>query len=167
MADSIPCRDRVAALHPAKNPGYGAQVFEAAALGAARRARTDARGVEFVHRCRLLEILEHIRVFGDVAPVDPERLLRHLFDRLFPCRRRGLFSRARECFEAGCNHQFQIPLGEDGISIFPIHYLALLGDTNLSGETSWRLRKNCGMSRTTAATDSTSTAVEQSKLDVE
>ena len=87
VADAEPGGDGVAALHPAEDPGNGAQIFEAAALAAARGARADAGCIEFVHRRRLLEIFEHVRIVGDVAAVDAVGLLRHLFDRFFPVRR--------------------------------------------------------------------------------
>ena len=57
VANSKPRRDRVAALHPAEDPGNRAQILQAAAFAAARWSRTYPRMLQFVHRRGLLEIL--------------------------------------------------------------------------------------------------------------
>ena len=70
----------------------------------------------------------------------------------------------RQGFEAGRDHQLQIPFGEHRIGILPVEHFALLGDANVAGETSRGLREDRGVSGTTAATDRSATAVEQAKL---
>ena len=70
----------------------------------------------------------------------------------------------RQRFQARRNHQFQIPLGEHRVGIFPVENFALLGDANLPGKTSRRLRQNRRMRRSAAAADSSTAAVEEPQL---
>ena len=68
-----------------------------------------------------------------------------------------------QCFQTRRDHQFQIPFGEDGIGIFPVKNFALLGDANLAGKTSGRLREDGGM-RGPAATANGSTATMEEQI---
>ena len=153
-------------LHPAEDPGDGAQILESPTLRAARRARTDARRVQFVDRSCLLEIFQYVGIVGDLTAVDTVRLLRHLFEGFFPAD--GIwgvpFLRPRQCFQTRRDHQFQIPFGEDGIGIFPVKNLALLGDANLTGKTSRRLSEDGGMRRPAAASYSSTATMKEAKL---
>ena len=169
VADAKPCGNRVATLHPAEYPGNGAQVLKSTALGAACRAGPDACGIQFVDGSGLLEVLEDIGIFGDLAAIDAIGFLRHLFDRFFPARRAAWMVRCRssECFEAGRDHQFQIPFGQHRISVFPVEDFALFGDADLAGETSRRLGEDGGVRGTAAAANRSAASVEQAKLYVE
>ncbi len=135
-------------------------------LAAARRTRSDARGIQLIDRRRLLKIFQHVGILRDLAAIDAIGFLRHLLDRFFPLRRmRSLLSaRPRECFQTGRDHQFQIPFGEHRVGIFPVEYFALLGDANLAGKTARRLGENGGMSRPAAAADRAAAAMEESQL---
>ena len=75
-----------------------------------------------------------------------------------------LFSMQRQRFQAGRNHQFQIPFREHGVGIFPVEDFALLGDANVAGKTSRRLGEDGGMSGSAAAADRSAAAVEEAKL---
>src|SRR5215471_6802821 len=122
----------VPALHPAENPGYGSEIFEPAAFGAACRTGTDSRRVELIHRRGLLEVFEDIGIFSNVAAVNAIRLLRHFLDGFFP--RRSIrvirFPGTRESLEAGRDHELQIPFGQHWIGILPVEDLALLGNAD-------------------------------------
>src|SRR5258705_5856439 len=78
MAHAKPCRDGVTALHPAKHPGDGAQIFQTAALLAAGWTRSDAGMFQFVYRCGLLEVFDYSGIFRDVLAVECESFTRHL-----------------------------------------------------------------------------------------
>ena len=77
VADSEPRGNGVAALHPAKYPGDGAQVFQGAIRGAAGGAGADAGVLQFVHRSGLLEVFEDFRIFGNVFAIEREGVVRH------------------------------------------------------------------------------------------
>ena len=67
--------DDVAGLHPAEDPGDGAEVFHAAlalraGVGALCRARADAGVFEFGDWGGLLEVGEGVGVFDDVLAVE-------------------------------------------------------------------------------------------------
>jgi hypothetical protein len=89
----------------------------------------------------LLEIFQHVGTVGDLLAVKAVSFLRHFFDGFFPARRMLglLLSVQRESFEASRDHQLQIPFGEHGVRILPVENFALLGDADVSGETSRRL----------------------------
>src|SRR5712692_11666368 len=105
------------ALHPAKHPRDGPQVFQAAALLAARGTRADARMLQFVHWSGLLEIFDHLGVLGDVVAIESEGFGGHLLHRWHPTlvgsgpRASG----ARDRLHARRDHDLKIPLGENGI----------------------------------------------------
>ena len=75
VADAEVGGDDVAGLHPAEDPGDGAEVFHAAlaggaGVGALGRAGADAGVFEFGDGRGLLEVGEGVGVFGDVFAVE-------------------------------------------------------------------------------------------------
>src|SRR5579859_162838 len=145
VANAEPSGNGVTALHPTEYPWNSSEVVEATALRPTRWPRPDARGIEFVHRSRLFEIFQDVRVVSNVAPVDRIGLLGHFLSCLLPRgrMRRSVFSRPRQGFQARCNHQFQIPFRKHRVGIFPIEHFALFGDPNSAGKTSGWLREDC------------------------
>ena len=141
VTDAEPGGNGVPALHPAENPWNGAEVFQLASFGAAGRTRADARAIEFIDGRGLLEIFEHVGVLRDLLTIDLVRFLGNLFDSFFPlgvCGRSG----AGQSFQAGGDHQFQIPFRQNWVGIFPVEDFALLGHADLPRETARRLRQN-------------------------
>src|SRR6266436_1550588 len=106
MAHSEPGGNGMAALHPAENPGDGAQILKTAALAAARWTRSDTSRIQLVDRSRLLEVFQHVRIVGDLLAIDAVRLLRHLLDSFLPAERMLglLLSMHRQCFQTGGDH---------------------------------------------------------------
>ena len=64
-------------------------------------------------------------------------------------------------FHAGRDHDFEIPLGENGIGIFPVEHLALLGDANLAGKIAHGLRQNGSMSGSSTTPHRAATTVKE------
>ena len=114
----------------------------------------------------MFEIFQHVGTVGDLLAINAVGFLRHLFDGFFPARRmlRLLFASQRQRFETCCDHQFQIPFGENRVGVFPVENLALLGDANLAGETSGRLGEDGRVRGTTAAAHGSTATVEEAKL---
>ena len=163
VAHPKPGRHGMAALHPAENPGDGAQILKFATFAAARGARSDARRVQLVDRSRLFEIFQHVRIVGDLLAVDAVRRLRHLLNGFFPTL--GLvFSLSRQSLQTRRDHQFQIPFREHRVGIFPVENFALLSDANVAGKTSRRLRQDGRMRRSASAAHRSPAAMEQAKL---
>ena len=168
MTYAKPRGDRVAALHPAEDPGDGAEIFEAATFAAPRRTRADTRVLQFVHRRRLLEIFDHVGIFGDVVAIKTEGLGGHLFHGRRPALVRSRLRPAStgDGFHAGSDHDLQVPLGENGIGIFPVEDLALFGDANFAGKIADRLGENGGVGRSATAANRAAAAVKQAQLHV-
>src|ERR1700731_539756 len=112
MADSEPGWDRMAALHPAKDPRDGAQAFKSAILVAFRNAtcwaRANAGVFKLIDRRGLLEVFEHLWIFGDVFPVVRGSISRHRFHGLVPALlgSGGGLRRHRDRLKAGRHHDF-------------------------------------------------------------
>ena len=132
----------VAALHPAEDPGDGAQVVQAAPLRAARRARADARVLQFVHRRGLFEVFEHLGILGDVAR-GRKRRRRCDICSIAGAQRGSAPGAGRRCAGSasrrGGDHHLQVPLRQHRVGILPVEHFALLGDANLAGESADRL----------------------------
>ena len=147
LAHSVPRRYSVTALHPPKYPRDGAQILETPTLSSARWARADASRIQFLYRRGLLKVFQHVGILGNVAAVGTVSFLRHLVHRLFPARlilrRNRLLPWTRQRFQAGRNHQLQVPLRQHRIRILPVENFSLLGDANAPGKGSFWLRQDC------------------------
>ncbi len=77
---------------------------------------------------------------------------------------RLLLAMQRQCFQARSDHQFQVPFGENRVRILPVEHFALLGDANVPGETSWRLREDCGVGGATTASHGSAAPMKEAKL---
>ncbi len=89
MAYAEPCGNEVAGLHPAEDPGDGAEIFDGALLlragvGALGGAGTDAGVFQLGDGCGLLEVGEGVGGFGDVFAVKGVAGGREGFKGLFP-----------------------------------------------------------------------------------
>lgn len=85
VAYAEPCGNKLAGLHPAEDPGDGAEVghgFFAAALGG---ARADAGVFEFGYGSGLLEVSEGVGIVDDVFAVEVVRGGGELFECGLPC----------------------------------------------------------------------------------
>ena len=154
MPHAEPRRYRLPALHPAEDPGNGAQVFQPATFRAPCRPRPHARVFEFVHRGRLLEIFQDFRILRDVFTIKPVCILRHGLHRLLPalcCFTRHAIG-IHQGLKTRRDHDFQIPLCQHGIGIFPGKHFALFGNPNLSRKISSRLREDGCVRRPAAST---------------
>ena len=168
MADAEPGWHGMAALHPAKDPRYGTKIVQTTTGRPARWPGTNLSVFHFIYRSRSLEIDQRLRVVGDMFSVVGESMGGHGVHSGRPAR---LTFRSRavaqsNCFQAGGNHQFQIPLSQYQVRVLPVQDLALLGDTNLPGEVAGRLADDGGVGGSSATADGTATAVKEAEFDV-
>jgi len=114
----------------------------------------------------LFKVAQHVGIVGNVGSVELERRLREFGHgrgpaRLSVSRRRG---RPHECPQTSRNKDLEVPLRQYGIGIFPVQYLALLGDSDVTGKVTRRLSQNCRVGRATAASDGAAASVKQPEL---
>src|SRR5580693_8137047 len=124
--------------------------------------------LQFVHWRGLFEVFDHLRILGDITTVESEGIGGHLLHRGGPALVSPRFrtSSPRERFQAGCNHDLEVPFREHGIGIFPVENFALLRDANLAGKIANRLGQNSGMSGATTASHRAAPAVKKAELHV-
>src|SRR5271156_1391783 len=84
MAHPEPGGNGVPALHPSEDPWDGAQIFEAPAVTAPRRARPNLHVFELVNWRGLLKVDEHVGIIGNMPAVEGVSALRHLFHCVVP-----------------------------------------------------------------------------------
>src|ERR1700694_1523657 len=166
MAHTEPCGDSMAALHPAEDPRYGAEIFEATTFPAARGTRADARVLPLGHRGRLFAIFDHIGILGDVLAIKSEGLDRHLFHRGCPASIRSGRRPAstHQGFQGGRDHDLEIPFREHRVGIFPVEDLALLGYPNLARKIADGLGEDGRVSGATTAAYRAAAAVKEAQL---
>ena len=186
VAYAEPGGDEVAGLHPAKDPGDGAEVFHAAGflrlslgcgagVGALGGAGADAGVFELGDRGGLLEIGKGVGGVDDVLAVKGVGGLGKGFQGLLPggeesagevravgvCVEGG----AGESVERGGDHELEVALGEDDVGVFPVEDFALLGETEGAGEALKRLGEDGAVGWAAAAADGAPAAVEETELD--
>src|SRR5450755_2391839 len=123
---------------------------------------------QFVDRSGLFEIFDYLGIVGDVATVESKGVGGHLLHRGNPPligARRGSPG-TRERFQAGRDHDFEVPFREYRVGILPIENFSLLRDANLTGKVADGLGENSGMSRTATASDCSAAAVEQAEFHI-
>jgi len=80
-------------------------------------------------------------------------------------RRRGTAAQ-RDGFEAGGDHQLQIPFSQNLVRVFPVENFALFGDANFAREITGGLADDGGVGWAPAASHRAAASVEQTELDV-
>ncbi len=96
VSNTKPSGHGVTALHPAKNPGDGSKVVEAAPFTSARRTGAEAGSIQFIYGSGLFEILENFRIVSDVLSIKLVGIAGHFFHRILPVRLWG-WARIAEC----------------------------------------------------------------------
>src|SRR5207237_507802 len=122
--------------------------------------------LQLVDRSSLFKILDHVGIFGDVAPIASKRLGGHLLHGGCPplVRSGRRAASTREGFQAGGDHDLQVPLSKSRVSVFPIEHLALFGKANFTGKITDRLSQYRGMGRPSPAPNCPSTTMKETQL---
>src|SRR5437660_5736053 len=84
MPDAKPRWQQASALHPAKYPGDGTKIFEAACLLTLCRTRSDLHILQFSDWSGLLEIDHGVRVLRNVLAIKRKCRLREFLHRALP-----------------------------------------------------------------------------------
>jgi len=143
VAHGKPCRYCLPALHPPKTQGMARRSsklrFSARRAGATQCARSRVHSPASPAR-NTPALQDSPQCASGKTQMRPG----HRLHRLIPAVRhfRRWPRRTHQRLQASRNHDLQIPLREHRIGVFPGENFPLLGDANLPGEVSRRLRQN-------------------------
>ena len=164
-ARAVPSGDGEAGLVPAEDPRDGAEVFEALAARAARRAGADAARFDDVDRRGLAEEVEQPVGFDELPVGFVAAAGEQIHRLLVRVAAVALLAVVEPRFGDSGEEEFEIIRRADAVGVFLRDGLALLGDAQSGVERAVRLRPDEAVRRPRAAADAAAASVEKEYID--